>query len=176
MLSQKKNQKTPLKMAQITKQAFISMVEDLNGIIRDINYDNCYDKVIEFFNLAGNLEDHFHDIYELQLKGRRILGIKSRSRMQAEHDRFQFHLNISLARGREVGNLSKSGELASKDNVRFDIGGNRPYTLTELESMETTLTQGRFYPEIVPAQPISRQKIVDFVKMWRKSFTTDWLR
>ena len=163
-------------MEKMTKQALISMVEDLNGLIREINYDNCYDKLIDFFNLVSKIDDLHAEIYELPLVGKRILGIKSRTRIQAEFDRNQFCFDISIARCLEGSNRSsRSGELANKHNVYFGFGGNRDYTIAELESMETALVHGRFYPEIVQVQPLVRQKIVDLVQIFKKQFSVDWL-
>ena len=154
-------------MEKLTKQSLISLVDDLNGIIRSCEYKNCYDKVIQFFNLISKLDDRWAEVREIPLKGWKFWGIKSKGRKQAEADRAFFFKEVRKAGRDPYGiNRTKPGEEVTKDNVFFgDIYGIWTGPVAKFEACEETFVQEKV-----------RQQIVLFVQSYKKSFNVDWLK
>ena len=155
-------------MEKITKQSLISLVKDLNGIIRDTRYENCYTRVVQFFNLTSKLDDRWIEISELPLKGWKFWGFKSKDRKQAEADRAFFFKEVKKAGRCPYGiNRTKRGEEVTKDNVYFgDIHGIWTDTVAKFEALEN--------PSI---QEVIRWQIVEFVQSYMSSFNNlDWLK
>jgi len=177
-------------MSKLTKEAFISTVRDLNGIIRSCEYENCYNKVVQFFNITSVLHDHLGDIYDFPLskppvskrplKGVNFFGIKSRARKQAEAERQEqaearkrveakrdrFIAEVTKAGRNPYGiNRTKSGEQVTEHNVYFgNIFGLWTGTVAKFEACEDTYVQEKI-----------RQQIVEFVQSYESSFQLDWL-
>ncbi len=151
----------------ITKQSLISLVRDLNGIINNINYENCYDRVIQFFNLTSKLDDRWIEISQLPLKGWKFWSFKSKDRKQAEADRAFFFKEVKKAGRCPHGiNRTERGEEVTKDNVYFgDIFGIFTRTVATFEAFEGSFVQEKI-----------RQQIVSFVQSYKDSFKLDWLR
>lgn len=163
-----KKTKKIMAMEKITKQSLISLVKDLNGIINNITYENCYDMVVKFFGLTSTLEDNLAEIINLPLKGKEIFRIKSAARKQAEDDRSSFIATVRNA-GRDPSgrNRTKIGETVTKHNVYFgDTDGIWTFTVAKFEELKDD--------EYV--QSSIRSQIVDFVRCYKDSFKLDWLR
>lgn len=152
----------------VSKEGLISVVNDLNGIIRNINYRNCYDMVVKFFGLTGVLDDYLSEIKDFPLKGTKILGIKSHARKLAEIDRNSFIEAVKRA-GRDLDghNRTKPGEPVTKDNVYFG----------EIDCLSTNsvarFERAKDDPHV---QDSIRQQIIYFVLNYEPEFKLDWLR
>lgn len=156
------------KESENKKDWIVSVVKDLNGIIKDIDYDNCCDLVIKFFGLTSLLDDNRFMISKPPLKGVSFLGIKSRSRKRAETDCASFMICVGLA-GRDLHshNRTSPGEAVTKDNVYFgEIYGLPLITLAELEK----ITDDEYM------QMKIHQQILLFVREFKGGFKLDWLR
>lgn len=153
----------------------------LNQIIQTINEENCFEKVVAFFENTSYLHDHIDEIRMVPLKGREtrtlwgkvkhsITGKKGepyRSPEEAESLKKQtFFIEQVCKGGRcEYGrNRTKKDEKVTPDNVYFgDICGL--YTLTVRKWSET---------KDKDAQGIVADQIVRFVKSYKESFSIDW--
>lgn len=164
----KKRQKKMKREQKITKDALISMVNNLNEIIKSINYDNCYDLVVKFFGITSLLDDNWDDVTQLPLKGWKILGIKSKSRKDAEAEYSFFFEEIHKAGRNPYGiNRTAPGEPVTKETLYFgDVWGIWTDTVAKFEKTE----DDEFVQEKI------RQQIYQFVKSYDKSFKLDWLR
>ena len=177
-------------MERITKQSLISLVWDLNGIINNINYENCYDRVVQFFGLTSTLEDNLSEIGKLPIKcihihrlaGFVIFGFKSKARKKSEearrgaeekNKRIESQRDFFFKEVRKAGrdlcgrNRTKPGEQVTKHNVYFgNTGGIWTFPVAKFEELkDDDYVQSKI-----------RQQIVSFVQGYKDSFKLDWLR
>jgi hypothetical protein len=143
------------------------LVEDLNGIINNINYENCYDMVVKFFGLTSTLEDNLSEISGLPMKGKKVFRIKSAAREKAEADRSFFIETVRNA-GRDLcgRNRTKPGEQVTKHNVYFgDTDGIWTFPVAKFEELkDDDYVQSKI-----------RWQIMNFVRCYEDSFKLDWL-
>jgi len=154
-------------MEKLTKQSLISLVNDLNGIIRSCEYENCYNKVIQFFNLTSKLDDRLHEVYDIPLRGWEFWGIKSKDRKRAETDRAFFTKEVHKAGRDSCGiNRTNPGEEVTKNDVFFgDIFGIWTGSVAKFEACKEPFVQEKI-----------RQQIVNFIQSYKNSFKVDWLK
>lgn len=184
-----KKTKKIMAMEKITKQSLISLVKDLNGIINNINYENCYDMVVKFFGLTSTLEDNLSEIGKLPIKcvhihrlaGFVIFGFKSKARKKSEetrreaeekNKRIESHRDFFFKEVRKAGrdpygrNRTKPGEQVTKHNVYFgDTDGIWTSTVAKFEECEDS-----------SVQKVIRRQIVEFVQSYKNSFHLEWLK
>ncbi|MBQ5945411.1 hypothetical protein IJL65_03295 [bacterium] len=152
----------------VSKEGIITLVRELNAIIREINYNNCYDYVVEFFKRTSLFDDYWAEIKDLPLKGTKVFGIKSKARKKAEADCAFFFKEVHKA-GRDLcgHNRTNPGEEVTKENVYFgDVWGLHTHTIAQFERAKDD-------PNVREAIP---RQIVDFVQSYKNSFKVDWLR
>lgn len=152
----------------VSKDGILVLVRELNAIIHEICYENCYDYVIDFFERTSLLDDYWDEIKGLPLKGTKLFGIKSKARKKAEADRALFFKKIHKAGRNLYGrNRTQPQEPVTKDNVYFgDVWGLHTHTVAEFErAKDDTFVQEKI-----------RQQIVGFVQSYKGSFNANWLR
>lgn len=151
----------------VSKDGVIVLVRELNAIIHEISYENCYDYVVKFFERTSLLDDYWLEIKGLPLAGSKIFGIKSRARKKAENDRAFFFKEIRKAGRDSCGyNRTEPGEEVTKKNLYFGgVFGLFTNNITSFEKSEDECVQKHI-----------RSQIVGFVKSYKDSFKSDWLR
>ena len=154
-------------MKELKRDAFISKVRSLNLIIREISYENAYQKVVEFFRITSSIQDRMEDVYKFPLRGWSFLGIKSRERKQAEIARSVFMSQITSAgRSKSGPNRTERGEAITKFDVYF--GGIYEIPQLAIADLEAIKAPG--------VQEKVRAQIEGFVVGYKHWFNTDWLR
>lgn len=150
----------------ITKSGLCVRIQYLNAIINSVNYEDCYQKVVAFFNVTSYLEDRQEEIKKLPLKGFKIFDFKSGTRKCAEAQRELFIERLKRAGRQNNHNCSMPGELANKDNIFFgNIDGICTGKVSKFETSQKS--------EI---QEVVRPQIMKFISSFKGYFSLDWLR
>lgn len=152
-------------------------VQRLNEVIDSISTENCYDKVVEFFQLTSTLQDRSEEFEVLlpPLSGFKFCGWKSPAfkRSEAERRRVMAGLTRFLREINKAGrnpyghNRTEHGQMVTKDNLYFgNVWGIWTFTVREFED---ECEKDTYIQEHV------RDQITGFVKGYKNSFNTDWL-
>ena len=163
-------------MRELNGNVVAAMIMNLNAVIDHITTENCYDKVIEFFRITSELQDHAKDLEALlpPITGRKFLKWKSSKRKQSEERRAKaeelfenFRLEISKTGRNLYGyNRTNPGEYVTKDKVFFgNVWGINTLSVEELEKC----------PDDAYIQIRVRAQIIRFVKNYEHRFKIDWL-
>ena len=161
----------------MTKEQLITEVQNLNAIIATTNLDNCYEKVVSFFRITSKIQDHAKDLEALlpSIEGKKFYGWKSKQRKSSEKRRAEaeklfesFRYELSKAGRNPYGyNRTETEKPVTKDKVFFgDIEGINTLSIEKLEKC----------PDDTYVQNHVRSQIVRFVKSYKNSFNTDWLK
>lgn len=167
------------------KNELVAHVMNLNSIIRFIDEENCYEKVIEFFRITSDLQDQSEKFRELlpPIEGFEFHGWKSAKRKRSEINRMkveagldEFLIEINRAGrnghgsfGHRCGhNRTDPGETVTKNNIYF--GDTADEDCSVIGSLPISRLEGESNSTI---QKCIRKHITDFVKSF--SFNTDWL-
>jgi len=141
-------------------------VQYLNAIIDNVEYDNCYNNIVDFFKLTSYLQDRKSEILTLSLKGWELLSYASRSRKKAEKQRDSFIDTLDRAGRGTKYNKTKSGEEITKEKIFFgNACGVCNGRISKFESSDNSEIQG-----------VVRPQIIRFVRSFKGRFSLDWLR
>ena len=166
IMTEKQNCKN---METFSKDQFITKVQKLNSVIDSINTENCYDKVVEFFDITSYLQDHSEEIKALPLRGTRILFLKTFRRARSEISLEIFMNRLKVAGRCSYGhNRTEPGEPITKANIYFgNVWGICTYPIKRFEYV---FKDSKFVQEHI------RNQITEFVKSYKDKFNTDWVR
>lgn len=174
-------------MKNLTKNDLVAHIMNLNSIIRFIDEKNCYDKVVEFFQITSELQDCSEQIKKLlpPLDGFEFHGLKSAKRKRSEINRKrveaglnEFLIEINKAGrnghgrfGRRCGhNRTNPGENVTKNNIYF---GDMTDGDCSFMGFISIYRAERTNDDVL--QNLFRKHIVDFVKNFTGKFNIDWL-
>jgi len=145
---------------------FITKVHYLDAIIDQVEYENCYNSILDFFKLTSDLQDRRLEIYYLPLKGFQFLGMTSRSRKKAEKQRDLFIQTLDRAGRNTTYNRTQPGENVTKDKIFF---GNACGVCNGRISKFESSTKNEIHEVVKP-------QIIKFVESFKGQFALDWLR
>lgn len=164
-------------MGNLTKRELLSHVIKLHVIIELINTENCYDKIVKFFQITSELQDRSEEIMKLlpPIEGINFCGWKSAKRKQSENSRMRARIKLDglLREINKAGrdsfghNRTKPGEDVTKDNIYFgDVWGIGTFSIRtfEEECKKDTFVQTHI-----------RNQITRFVKSYEDIFNANWL-
>jgi len=165
-------------MKLFSKNQLVAEVMNPNQIINHINEENCYDKIVQFFQITSELEDYSDQISKLlpPIEGLVFLGLKSKKRKRSETNRMRTEAGLKdflheinrAGRNHHGHNRTDPGEKVCADKLYF---GN---TQTEYGSVlgSISITKVKDCKD-EDTQKIMRKIIIDFVKSFR--FDISWL-
>jgi hypothetical protein len=156
----------------------VADVMNLNTIIRFIDTSNCYEKIVSFFRITRELQDHSEEFKRLlpRIEGFKFCKLKSEKRKKSEAIRHEMEMGLKVFL-HEINKVEKNsfdinktefGKKITKDNIFFgNIWGIPRHSIREFEE---DLKDDTFVQERI------RDQILNFVKHYENSFDLDWLK
>ena len=164
-------------MKKLSLGQLVAHVMNLNTIINFINKGNCYEQIVKFFTLTGEIADHSEELREFLpcIEGFKFCGWKSEKRRKTEALRQEAEIKLKtfLAEINKAGrdqyghNRTEFGQKVTKYNVYF--GDIWEIPTCSIRTFEYDYKDDAFVQERI------RDQICNYVTSYKDSFNLDWL-
>ena len=148
------------------KEQLINNLNRLNEVIRDVNQDNAYENLYEFFRIIDFVQKNEQHILKLPLAGWNVLGYKSLKRMVSKAYRTMLIRNAQLATCVDSWICVQRlfNEDISKNNIYVGVPGS-----------EKIHPMSNFGHRRDDGERLIKEHIITFMKRYMNCFGIDWI-